>query len=68
VLNPGLSLLSPDKFVEDLCLLGKAEVGNRVIALIERFYDPESGAIFLDGVDLKTLKLSWLRQQIGLVG
>jgi ATP-binding cassette subfamily B (MDR/TAP) protein 1 len=36
--------------------------------LIERFYDPDSGAILLDGKNLKSLKLSWLRQQLGLVG
>jgi ATP-binding cassette, subfamily B (MDR/TAP), member 1 len=38
-----------------------------VIALLERFYDPESGKIFIDGVELGTLKVSWLRQQAGLV-
>lgn len=38
-----------------------------MIALIERFYDPLSGRVTLDGVDLKRLKLSWLRHQIGLV-
>lgn len=36
--------------------------------MIERFYDPDSGTILLDGKDLKSLKLSWLRQQVGLVG
>lgn len=38
-----------------------------MIALLERFYDPESGKIFIDGVELGTLKVSWLRQQAGLV-
>ncbi|XP_047082242.1 ABC transporter B family member 11-like [Lolium rigidum] len=52
-----------------VALVGESGSGkSTVIALIERFYDPDSGAIFLDGVDVKTLKLSWLRQQIGLVG
>ncbi|CAM0945814.1 unnamed protein product [Alopecurus aequalis] len=52
-----------------VALVGESGSGkSTVISLIERFYDPDSGAIFLDGVDLKTLKLSWLRQQIGLVG
>ncbi|KAM0863783.1 hypothetical protein ACQ4PT_044353 [Festuca glaucescens] len=52
-----------------VALVGESGSGkSMVIALIERFYDPDSGAIFLDGVDLKTLELSWLRQQIGLVG
>ena len=35
--------------------------------LIERFYDPASGVVLLDGLDLKTLNIKWLRQQIGLV-
>jgi len=38
-----------------------------VIALLERFYDPDSGSIFLDGIDLQILNVSWLRQQVGLV-
>ena len=40
---------------------------STAVALIERFYDPSAGAILLDGKDIKTLRLSWLRQQIGLV-
>lgn len=38
-----------------------------VIALTERFYDPTEGIVRLDGHDLKTLNVKWLRQQIGLV-
>lgn len=38
-----------------------------MIGLIERFYDPDSGHILLDGVEVRKLKLSWLRQQMGLV-
>jgi ATP-binding cassette subfamily B (MDR/TAP) protein 1 len=37
-------------------------------ALIERFYDPLSGSIEFDGVDLKSLNVKWLRDQIGYVG
>ncbi|KAF0933166.1 hypothetical protein E2562_014155 [Oryza meyeriana var. granulata] len=52
-----------------VALVGESGSGkSTVIALIERFYDPDSGAIFLDGMNLRTLKLTWLRQQIGLVG
>jgi ATP-binding cassette subfamily B (MDR/TAP) protein 1 len=35
--------------------------------LIERFYEPLSGKILLDGNDIRDLDLKWLRQQIGLV-
>uniref|UniRef100_A0ACD5YPE4 Uncharacterized protein n=1 Tax=Avena sativa TaxID=4498 RepID=A0ACD5YPE4_AVESA len=52
-----------------VALVGESGSGkSTVVALIERFYDPDSGAIFLDDVNLKSLKLSCLRQQIGLVG
>ena len=35
--------------------------------MIERFYDPESGSVELDGVDLKDINLSSMRQVIGYV-
>ena len=40
---------------------------STIIQLLERFYDPQSGCITLDGVDLKALNVRWLRQQLGLV-
>jgi hypothetical protein len=40
---------------------------SSVVSLIERFYDPVSGVVTLDGVDIKTLNLPWYRQQIALV-
>nr|CAB3449617.1 unnamed protein product [Digitaria exilis] len=52
-----------------IALVGESGSGkSTVLSLIERFYDPDSGTILLDGKDLKSLKLSWLRQQVGLVG
>lgn len=33
-------------------------------SLLERFYDPTSGVIMLDGLDIRTLDLSWLRGQV----
>ncbi|KAL5717003.1 ABC-type xenobiotic transporter [Ranunculus cassubicifolius] len=51
-----------------IALVGSSGSGkSTVISLIERFYDPISGQVLLDGQDIKTLKLKWLRQQIGLV-
>jgi ABC-type multidrug transport system fused ATPase/permease subunit len=32
-----------------------------------RLFDPESGSVTLDGIDLKKFKLQWLRGQISLV-
>ncbi|KAJ6731087.1 hypothetical protein OIU85_021820 [Salix viminalis] len=40
---------------------------STVISMVQRFYEPASGKILLDGHDLKTLELKWLRQQMGLV-
>ncbi|CAN6843840.1 unnamed protein product [Brassica oleracea] len=51
-----------------IAMVGSSGSGkSTVVSLIERFYDPASGQVLLDGRDLKTLKLKWLRQQIGLV-
>ncbi|XP_068645864.1 ABC transporter B family member 1 [Aristolochia californica] len=51
-----------------IALVGSSGSGkSTVVSLIERFYDPFSGQVLLDGHDIKTLKLRWLRQQIGLV-
>ncbi|HIC86351.1 MAG TPA: ATP-binding cassette domain-containing protein, partial [Desulfobacterales bacterium] len=38
-----------------------------LINLVERFYDPEKGAIFFDRVDLKDWPIQRLRKNIGLV-
>ncbi|KAJ4892497.1 ABC transporter B family member 4 [Raphanus sativus] len=69
----------PDvQIFQDLCLsiragktvalVGESGSGkSTVIALLQRFYDPDSGEITLDGVEIKTLRLKWLRQQTGLV-
>lgn len=40
---------------------------STLVALLERFYDPTSGVLLLDGRDVKTLNVKWLRSQIGLV-
>lgn len=40
---------------------------STIISLIERFYDPLFGQILLDGRDLKSYNLRWLRNHLGLV-
>ena len=40
---------------------------STLIKLLLRFYDPTSGQVMLDGIDLRELKLSELRKQISLV-
>ncbi|KAK2877091.1 multidrug-resistance transporter mdr5 [Arthroderma sp. PD_2] len=49
-------------------LVGASGSGkSTIIGLLERWYDPASGSITLDGVELKDLNVKWLRSQIGLV-
>lgn len=51
-----------------MALVGESGSGkSTVISLIERFYDPDSGVILLDGIDIKQFQVQWLRQQMGLV-
>jgi ABC-type multidrug transport system fused ATPase/permease subunit len=40
---------------------------STVVSLIARFYDPTSGGVTLDGVDIRRYKLRSLRDQIGFV-
>ncbi|KAE8363740.1 P-loop containing nucleoside triphosphate hydrolase protein [Aspergillus caelatus] len=40
---------------------------SSVFGLLERFYEPTSGAVLLDGRDIQSLNLRWLRSQIALV-
>lgn len=49
-------------------LVGASGSGkSTIVGLVERFYDPVGGSISLDGHNIETLNLRWLRQQISLV-
>jgi ATP-binding cassette subfamily B protein/subfamily B ATP-binding cassette protein MsbA len=51
-----------------VAVVGRTGAGKTTLAsLLTRFYDPVSGAILLDGHDLRELRLDWLRQQISVV-
>jgi subfamily B ATP-binding cassette protein MsbA len=51
-----------------VALVGTSGGGkSTIINLITRFYDPTSGNVILDGVDLKEYQLHWLRKNISLV-
>lgn len=51
-----------------LAVVGPSGSGkSSVIALIARFYDPQSGLVLVDGKDIKKLNLRSLRQHIALV-
>ncbi|KAB8239515.1 ABC transporter ATP-binding protein [Aspergillus alliaceus] len=40
---------------------------SSILGLVERFYEPTSGTVMLDGRDVQTLNLRWLRRQLALV-
>ncbi|KAH7037729.1 P-loop containing nucleoside triphosphate hydrolase protein [Microdochium trichocladiopsis] len=49
-------------------LVGASGSGkSTIVGLVERFYDPVGGKVYLDDHDVSTLNLRWLRQQIALV-
>ncbi|XP_028448817.1 mitochondrial potassium channel ATP-binding subunit isoform X1 [Perca flavescens] len=54
--------LPPSKTV---AIVGESGGGKSTVAsLLERFYNPTSGVVMLDGLDIRTLDLSWLRGQV----
>ena len=66
ILN-GLSIDIPSG--KSVAFVGSSGCGKSTcIQLIQRFYDPESGSINIDGIDIKTLNVKWLRENIGIVG
>jgi ATP-binding cassette subfamily B protein len=57
--------VSPGEFV---ALVGTSGVGKTTLcSLIPRFYEPSAGAVLIDGVDVRDLKLSSLRRNVAVV-
>ncbi len=51
-----------------VALVGPTASGKSTVArLLPRFYDVDSGAVLIDGVDVRDLKLRDLRRNVGLV-
>lgn len=49
-------------------LVGSSGAGkSTIVSLLQRFYDIQSGSISVDGNDITSLDLPWLRQHIGYV-
>merc|ERR1719233_285283 len=63
----GFSLEIPQG--KTVALVGSSGCGKSTcIQLAQRFYDPESGSVEIDGTNVKELNIGWLRDQIGVVG
>ncbi|RLE98082.1 MAG: ABC transporter ATP-binding protein [Thermoprotei archaeon] len=53
---------------EVVAIVGPAGSGkSTLVQLIPRFYDPQRGAVLIDGVDVRRVKLESLRRQVGIV-
>jgi ATP-binding cassette subfamily B protein len=53
---------------EAIAIVGPTGAGkSTLVSLLPRFYDPRDGRISIDGIDIKTLTLRSLREQISIV-
>lgn len=53
---------------QNVAVVGSTGAGKSTLAdLVMRFYDPQEGAVLVDGADLKSLDLKTYRRQIGVV-
>ena len=51
-----------------MAIVGESGSGkSTVISLVERFYDPQAGEVLIDGMNIRSLRLDWIRGKIGLV-
>jgi subfamily B ATP-binding cassette protein MsbA len=68
---PSPALLDVDLTVpkgQSVAVVGRNGSGKTtLLALLPRFYNPDSGRVLIDGVDLATVTLKSLRSQIGIV-
>ncbi|XP_037393229.1 ATP-dependent translocase ABCB1-like [Pygocentrus nattereri] len=62
----GMSLKVPRG--KTIALVGASGCGkSTTIQLLQRFYDPDAGEVTLDGRDIRSLNVRWLRENMGIV-
>lgn len=53
---------------ETVAFLGTTGSGkSTIVSLVPRFYDPDEGAVLIDGINIKDVKIESIRKQIALV-
>jgi subfamily B ATP-binding cassette protein MsbA len=53
---------------ETVAIVGRSGSGkSTLVGLVPRFFDVQSGAVLLDGIDVREYRLSDLRSQVGMV-
>lgn len=59
----GFTLVAPAG--QMTALVGESGSGkSTIVNLVERFYDVDKGAVLLDGVNVKSLDITWLRAKV----
>ena len=54
---------------QTVALIGHSGCGkSTIVQLLQRFYDPNYGKVFMDNYDIKTMNIAWLRSNIAVVG
>lgn len=54
---------------QTVALVGHSGCGkSTIVQLLQRFYDPDSGHVYIDDHDIKSMNISWLRSNIAVVG
>ncbi|MEO6166481.1 MAG: ABC transporter ATP-binding protein [Chitinophagales bacterium] len=70
--NTGIRALKNMSFTvkqgQRMAVIGRTGSGKSTLGqLIVRMYDPDSGAVLMDGIDIRTMNLNALRRQVGYV-
>uniref|UniRef100_A0A667Z1D1 ATP-binding cassette, sub-family B (MDR/TAP), member 4 n=1 Tax=Myripristis murdjan TaxID=586833 RepID=A0A667Z1D1_9TELE len=53
---------------QTMALVGSSGCGkSTTVQLLQRFYDPQEGSVFIDGHDIRTLNVRCLREMLGVV-